>query len=324
MTDKLPWDSITTPSAGYSWLRTDLSDNHRFWWGKSQNGWPVLLFELGGDYREVFQKRRPKVRGLDIDIVSLTDNARQGLIISLTRPPDADIFYRLCLSIVWAASETDAEGQAVLAVLNHLDRWRDFLSNARKQLLSPDEIRGLFAELTTIRSLVQDYSLPREDVIAAWQGPLRKPQDFEFPQVAIEVKAFGGERGNTVQISSEHQLQVANIPLYLIAVELFDGGSDAAKASLNSLVKEVQELLLESAARTFRDRLAIAGYVELPEYDVIEFVTGRLEVYHVTDEFPAIRASGLRSGISRVRYELDLGLARQFLVPKISVWNVSS
>ncbi|MDO9562859.1 MAG: PD-(D/E)XK motif protein [Bradyrhizobium sp.] len=321
MSDKLPWDNIKTPVAGYNWLRTDLSDKYRFWWGKGHNGWPLLLFELGGDYAETFRKRRPKVKGLDIDIVSLTDISKQGLIVSLTRPSDSDIFHRLCQSIIRAASEADGEDQAVLSVLNHLDRWRDFLSNARKRLLSPDEVRGLFAELTMIRSFVLDYSLASEDVVTAWQGPLRKPQDFEFPQVAVEVKAFGGTKGNTVQISSEQQLQAGSIPLYLVAVELFNGGSDPARASLNGLVKEVEGLLGDGAARTFRDRLAIAGYAEVPEYDATEFVTGRLETYHATEEFPAIRASELRNAISRVRYDLDLTLAREFLVSRIPTWN---
>jgi hypothetical protein len=324
MSDKLPWDEIKAPLVGYSWLRTDLSEKFRFWWGKNHNGWPILLFELGSDHTEVFRKRRPKVKGLDIDIVSLTDNAKQGLIVSLTRPSDADIFYRLCLSIVRAATEAETEGQAVLAVLNHLDRWRDFLSNARRRLLSPDEIRGLFAELTMIRTFVQDYSLARDDVVTAWQGPLRKPQDFEFPQVAVEVKAFGGTKGNSVQISSEQQLQATNVPLYLVAVELFNGDGDPARISLNGLAKEVEGLLGDSAARTFRDRLAIAGYAELPDYDLIEFVTGRLETYYAANDFPAIRSSELRNGISQVRYELDLNSARKFLVPRIPVWNASS
>jgi hypothetical protein len=172
-----------------------------------------------------------------------------------------------------------------------------------------------------IRTFVQDYLLAREDVVSAWQGPLRKPQDFEFAQVAVEVKAFGGTKGNTVQVSSEQQLQSTDVPLYLVAVELFDGGSDPAKISLNGLVREVEELLRDGAARTFRDRLSIAGYAEVPEYDVVEFVAGRLETYHVTEDFPAIRSSGLQNGISRVRYDLDLNSAREFRVPKIAVWN---
>ncbi|MBR0899581.1 PD-(D/E)XK motif protein [Bradyrhizobium tropiciagri] len=324
MSDKLPWDEISTPSTGFKWLRTDLSAQYRFWWGKSQNGWPLLLFELNGDHTEVFRKRRPKVKGLQIDIVHLTDSSKQGLILSLTRPSDADIFYRLCLSIIRAAGDAQSEEQAILSVLNHLDRWRDFLSNARKRLLSPDEIRGLFAEISMIAALIEEYHLPPDDVVAAWQGPLRKPQDFAFAQVKIEVKAFGGTKGNSVQISSEHQLQSTDVALYLVAVELFNGDSDPARISLNEHVRAAEGLLGDGAARTFRDRLAIAGYVELPDYDLVDFVTGRMETYFVADEFPAIRSSAIPGGISRVRYDLDLASARSFLVPKIPVWDVLS
>src|ERR1700755_1023287 len=65
---------LDTPGPHISWIRTDLSEKYRFWWGKNHNGWPVLLFELDSDHTDVFRTRRPKVKGLDIDIVSLTDN----------------------------------------------------------------------------------------------------------------------------------------------------------------------------------------------------------------------------------------------------------
>jgi len=280
-----------------------------------------LLFELSEDHTDLFKQKRPKVNGLAIDVVSLSDIAKQGLIISLTRPPDADIFYRLCVSIIRAADMAEMEAQAVISVLNHLDRWRDFLSNARRRFLSPDEIRGLFAELTIIRVLVEEYHLPPGDVIAAWQGPLKKPQDFEFAAGAVEVKATGGSKASTVQISSEMQLQVGTGPLFLVAVELFDGSADPSTTSLNDLAKEVEAVVRPDVARTFRDRLAIAGYAELPEYDFVRFTTGRVEVYRVSDDFPAIRGSNLSTGISRVRYDLDLNSARAFLVPRISIWD---
>lgn len=321
MIDSLPWDDIRAPAAGYSWLRTDLSAKHRFWWGKAQNGWPVLLFELSESHVELLRPKRPKVNGLAIDLISLDDTARQGLIISLTRPSDADIFYRLCVSIIRAADIAEIEAQAVVSVLNHLERWQDFLSNARRRLLSSDEIRGLFAELTIIRTLVEEYHVPAVDAVAAWQGPLKKPQDFEFPAGAIEVKATGGSRASTVQISSEMQLQVGTGSLFLVAVELFDSSADPSATSLNDLARGVEVLVGPAAARTFRDRLAIAGYAELPDYDLPRFTTGRLEVYSVSDGFPSIRGSVLPAGISRVRYDLDLNAARVFLVPRISIWD---
>jgi hypothetical protein len=324
MSGRLPWDGIKTPSVGHNWLRSDLSSRYSFWWGRNANGWPVLLFELDGDYGELFRGKRPKAKGLEIDLVALTDRAKQGFVISLLRPSDADIFYRLCLSTIEAASEADIEGQAVLSVLNHLERWRDFLANARKRLLSPDEIRGLFAELVVIRELVQEYGLAAENVVSAWQGPLRKPQDFEFPAVNLEVKAFGGASGAAVEISSEKQLQPSNVPLYLVAVELFDGGSEPSRSSLNGLVRELEMLVQGNISRTFRDRLAITGYSELPEYDAPEFAVGRIEIYHAREGFPAIRADELAAGISNVRYDLDLNSAREFLVPKIPTWDAAS
>jgi hypothetical protein len=321
VTDRLPWDDLRTPASGYGWLRTDLSPKYRFWWGKAQNGCPVLLFEFGDSHADLFREKRPKVNGLSIDLVSLTDVTKHGLIISLVRPSDADIFYRLCLSIIRAADAANTEAQAVTSVLNHLDRWRDFLANARWRLLSPDEVRGLFAELSVMRILIEEYLQVPSNVVAAWQGPLRKPQDFKFSNGSIEVKAIGGAKAHTVQISSELQLQDGAAPLFLVAVELLDRNTDSSGKSLNDLVRSVETLVGEDIAKSLRDRLAIAGYAEVLEYDAPRFEVGHIEVYRVIDDFPAIRGSDLKSGISRVRYDLDLNSARAFLIPKISIWE---
>jgi len=281
-----------------------------------------MLFELASDHTDIFRKRRPKVKGLAIDIVPLTDNAKQGLIVSLTRPADADIFFTAFVRVLFVPPANPMLKGRRFCRSSIISRGG--ATSCRMHAGScfhPTKFVGLFAELTMIRAFVEDYLLVRDDVVSAWQGPLRRPQDFEFPLAAVEVKSFGGTKGSTVQISSEQQLQSTNVPLYLVAVELFDGGSDPARTSLNGLAKEIEDLLGDSAARTFRDRLAIAGYAEVPEYDLIEFVTGRLETYHVTPAFPAIRSTALQAGISRVRYDLDLNSAREFLVPKIAVWN---
>ena len=134
-------------------------------------------------------------------------------------------------------------------------------------------------------------------------------------------RSVGGTSGSVVRISSEAQLDLSTLPIYLVSVELIEGASSAGGISLNQHVRRIEQELSVDVARTFRDRLSIAGYLELPEYDAPEFQVGRTEIYYVTDRFPRIAAADVDRGISRVRYDLDLNFARDFLVSRIAIWG---
>lgn len=321
MRTNLPWDGLSVPASGYVWKKSAECEKHVFWWGKNSAAHPVLMFQLNQDHIPDFKNARPRVNGLDIDMVSVESGKHQGLIITLSKASDADLFHRLCLSLIQAAEGVETEAQAVQSVLNNLDRWREFLSAARRAVLSAEEIRGLYAELITINNLIDDYGRDPSEIVSAWQGPLGKSQDFQFPSGYLEVKSIGGTAGNRVKISSEHQLDVVGGFLYLAAVELFENQSSDAGTSLNDLARRTEARLEIETAKLFRDRLMVGGYIDRGEYDLPLFETGKTLVYKVDDGFPSIRASDLPQGVANVRYGLDLNSAQPFRVPKIMIWE---
>ena len=320
----LPWDSLTVPTSGYVWRKCAEATKHVFWWGKDENACPVLLFQLDQNHIPEFKNARPRVNGLDIDMVSVEAGKYQGLMVSLRKASDADLFHRLCLSVIQAAERVETERQAVQSVLNHLDRWREFMSVARRSILGAEEIRGLFAEVHTISSLIDDYGRDPAEIVSAWHGPLGKPQDFQFPLGYLEVKSVGGISGNGVKISSEQQLDVSDGTMYLLAVELFEGKHNGAGVSLNDLIRRTEARLEANTARLMRDRLLAAGYIERSEYDLPLFETGKTLTFEVGLGFPCIRASDLPHGVSNVRYTLDLNAVQMFRVPKVLMWEAQA
>ena len=122
--------------------------------------------------------------------------------------------------------------------LAHIRRWKTFLSG-RSQLLSAEEVRGLFAELTFLLELI-DRQASTTAAVEAWLGPEKSHQDFIFGNTAVEIKSLSGTERSTVRISSEDQLETLNDALFLRMYRL-SSLPDAARAqSLNEIVAAVQ------------------------------------------------------------------------------------
>ncbi|MGO8112623.1 PD-(D/E)XK motif protein, partial [Rhizobium leguminosarum] len=91
-----------------------------------------------------------------------------------------DIFHSLCLLLISVAEAVETETQALASVVTHVERWPSFLAAARRDVLNPEEARGLHAELIVINLLIDSYGRSASEVVAAWEGPLGRPQDFHF------------------------------------------------------------------------------------------------------------------------------------------------
>lgn len=321
MTNELPWTTIDTPVSGYLWKRHHTGSKHVFWWGKDHLGRPVLLFQLSTTANFIANKRRPpSVAGLGIEFVVVDNGKFEGLKVTLLTP-DSDIFHSLCLILISVAEALETETQALASVVTHVERWQNFLAAARREALTSEEARGLYAELIAINQLIDTYGRSASEVVAAWGGPLGRPQDFHFADGYIEVKAVGGRYGNAVLISSEHQLDVASKPLCLVAIELKEDEEEPSGLSLNQLVAKTLGRVSTADSKLLYDRLMIAGFINRPEYDFPAYQVGKIHTFQVDENFPSICASKLRSGLSNVKYRVDLAEASNSRIPQLNLWT---
>ncbi|MDT8333790.1 PD-(D/E)XK motif protein [Roseomonas gilardii] len=217
--------------------------------------------------------------------------------------PPGPSAYQRCPSQRDRANSPDA-ASALGISLTHIRRWKHFLSG-RGSLLSPEEVRGLFAELQFLSELIARQGAAV--AVAAWLGPERSHQDFIFGNTAVEIKSLAGTERSSVRISSEDQLESLNDRLFLRVYRLSIGSDGAQVLSLNRMIAQVQGLIGDpDVANAFERRLVTYGYAPLPEYDEPVFVVSETTTYDVRDGFPRMIRSRLPDGVIKIGYEIKL------------------
>lgn len=308
-----PWSQMSTPSSGLTVRKVNTSGNVEVYWAKDTRSRCLCVVCMPGDMSEAFQKNRVEVKGVALDLRHFEELSSQGLVLTLERNVDEDIFFTLCRALVEALDVVDEPAAALAVTLNHIRRWRSFLSGRARALLSAEQVRGLFAELSFLRQMIQSGVLTELDAVEAWTGPERGQQDFMFLDTAVEVKALSGRERNSVRISSEDQLESLKDRLFLKVFRLSDAGSSVEGESLNSLVRCVDGLLIEpDVFETFALKLAEAGYIQLSDYDNPVFCVAEEMQYRVEPSFPRLVRSEIPVGIMNVTYDLALESIEKF------------
>lgn len=260
--------------------------------------------ELRGDHTAQFRKNAVTVNGIDVDLRA-GDPIRQRLVLTLGKQVDRDLFEGLCRTLASALERATDSHSSLAVALAHIRRWKAFLSG-RSQSLSPEEVRGLFAELAFLLELT-DRLHSNMAAVEAWLGPERSHQDFIFGNSAVEIKSLSGAERSTVRISSEDQLETLNDRLFLRIYRLSDLPEAAGARSLNEIVTAVQTKLGDAAAiEEFDRKLGIHRYAPLPDYDQPRFVVSEESSYRVEDDFPRLIRSQLPSGITKTTYDIRL------------------
>jgi hypothetical protein len=285
------------------------------YWGRDTEGHCLFLISLEGDHRKAFAEGRTSAHGIAVDLQKDTTSERQNLVLTLERQVDGDLFCALCESLFESLRAVDRPETALSVALTHIKRWKAFLAGRNARLLSTEEIRGLFAELTFLTSLY-DRRLSQTDAVSAWTGADRVHQDFVFSDRAVEVKSLSGTDRSTVRISSEDQLESIQDRLFLVTYRLREVSDAAQGRSLNELVSAIAGTLTdEGAIVEFDRRLAAYGYVPLPEYDRPRLLVAGIQGYRVEESFPRIVRSGLPAGITHVKYQIDIERLAPFGCP---------
>lgn len=315
MSRPLPWDDIKTPGADYNVRLIPNGGVIPAFWGRDTEGQCLFLISLEGDHRKAFAEGRTSAHGIDVDLQQDTTSERQNLVLTLERQVDGDLFCALCESLFESLRAVDRPETALSVALTHIKRWKAFLAGRNARLLSAEEIRGLFAELTFLTNLLGG-PLIQSDAVSAWTGADRIHQDFVFLDRAVEVKSLAGTDRSTVRISSEDQLESIQDRLFLMTYRLRDVPDAAQGRSLNELASAIAgELADADAVVEFDRRLAAYGYVPLPEYDRPRLLVAGVQSYRVADGFPRIVRSGLPAGITHVKYQIDIETLAPFGCP---------
>ena len=323
MSKNTPWAEINTPSFDLNVRRVGYNGTLPLYWGKDVEGQCVFVIELTGDHPDVFEKNLVLVHGIKTDLrfLNTSDHSTLGLIIKLEKHVDQDLFFSLCNSLIEALAEVSDSTAGVAVTLSHIKRWKSFMAGRKANVLTAEEVRGLFSELVFLKDMVSN-GISAKTALNAWQGPEDSHHDFTYSNIAVEIKSLSGKERNSVIISSEDQLEMLHENLYLKTYRLVETEGINASMSLNDLVKHTECLMNEAEDyEKLSSKLAKAGYIELRLYDTPRFTVAGERAYRVENGFPRLVRSQLPDGVARVRYEIELEKISSFVCENEMLWE---
>ena len=100
-----------------------------------------------------------------------------SLSFSLVEDGYKDMFVLFCEDIVSSSACIKNKEKATRFVGKRYKEWREMLANARGNLLSPEEVKGLLGEMYFLK----EYLFPQygaEKAALSWTGPKQLPQDY--------------------------------------------------------------------------------------------------------------------------------------------------
>lgn len=252
---------------------------------------------------------------LNSDALNITYRRRTGDLqwvcaLTLNNPLLDVAFADLVAAIVNNSAEAGSALDSLMLVGQTIDEMGLLFRFPARSNLSPEKLRGLFAEMWLLSQFAVRAFGPNV-AVDSWRGPLRALHDFDFGHSRyLEVKS---RHINQVQvsISSESQLDNEAGELYL-AVAAFDDLPSGLSQEGCSLADSAHELeahpdITAATISVLRSRLAALG-VDLanPIYSESRFTKPRTDFYKVDSLFPRISRSSLPPGISRVSYQVSL------------------
>jgi hypothetical protein len=261
---------------------------------------------------------RPSNVDLDSSSLDYFRKQRQDgswlMVLRLKRAGLSTVFGPLCQDLVDASNKVLNEDALIALFKERLLLWEKLFARTGEGLLKNHEIKGLIGELLFLESLIVQSGRDALESVTGWVGPLSADQDFQFPEVAYEIKAIRPESAS-VTISSLEQLDCST-PLFLALVSLRLSSPGVPGAiGLNSLTARIEGAIASNpdALSVFKARILEAGYVEHEHYNSVLFIIESMELYRVEDTFPKIVPSMVSKGIENATYEISLDAVKDFI-----------
>jgi len=296
--------------------RVDPDHPMDFFCGKDYQG--NYIFTFRGNIAGESLPKPTRLAGIDITLVKC-ENSIWELYLRLLDATQVDIFKALCSNLMSATRslKRSQDGAGIQIILNRLKRWQELLKTRREKLLSKSQIIGLFGELLFLKEFLLKRMSPLE-AIMTWRGPYGDEQDFLIGSWMIEVKTQLSSSDRKLHISSVDQLDITSGQILICYQTIgIARDKDIAAHSLNSLVDEFMDLFIPNHSDVVDILQAILiefGYMRREEYDDMRWMLHERAYYHVTDEFPALRAAMLPTGVEDVRYSIKVEECNSFII----------
>lgn len=269
------------------------------------------------DLRKLFFRHRVDIGSISSDYIESASKEIYTLQFRLKNKDLLVYFDHFIQFVLQDLSAEDKEVVVVEAFLLKLKNWKKFISCSKNGKLSPEQIRGLLAELNFLNEMLISISDSAKEILDSWYGPERIQHDFIFKNLAVEIKSISSVDKQRVKISSIHQLETNLDSLYLKVIAILEAPEHTPnKITLNEMVAKIKqkfiELKDEDLITIFESKLLESNYIFDTLYDKESYIIRHLNDYEVIEGFPRLASQQLPIGILNLSYEIDLNAIQNY------------
>lgn len=257
----------------------------------------------------------PKWRGISIDIAQLPVYGSDRYYVRFVQLPESEdyIFEIVVEDLRQAVARLQSPENGINAIIDILTKWKQFFQLEKKLVMTDEMQEGLYGELTFLEKSLTSIGTSS---VANWVGGEKETHDFYFGSNAVEVKTTSRREPYSVQITSEYQLDSKDVDgrLFLYAIALRKSKQSGER--LPEIVSRIRDRLIGdfSVKMRFNDKLLQYGYIDgIEELYLTGFHIRDTYAYEVKDKFPQIIRTMLRTGVSKVTYELSLSQCTPYI-----------
>lgn len=303
------WDALGQVPAGTTGRRRIHPDtSHDLWYEIApQTGRHRLRYET----HATLQPIPAEVQTHSVRVLLEPRQTGHDLILELQDSLLADVFDVLIADVAAHIATTPGRSaDPALELYARLGHWTEMLYRlASGAKMDPHQMRGLVGELLVLHDLLNRVS--HDTAVASWTGPTRANQDFQLPQLAIEVKTTVAKNPQHLIVPNERELDpagTAHLVLTRISLDEHAGGKGQ---TLHELIDQIRATVTGAphAKAVFETRLRLLGWSEpapaaTPRLDEPRYTLRRLDRWEITGDFPRITETDLREGVGGVTYSI--------------------
>lgn len=218
-----------------------------------------------------------------------------------------DIFTKIIIDILKNFEES--ERNVVQAIRNTLHKWKTFLADQNKRMLSEDEIIGLIGELLFLKEIFNDIG---NEAVKYWIAD-KGENDFIIDKTFAEIKATTKEKHEHIINGIDQLLEIPGKQKYLLSL-IFSRSASPEAINLPKLVQYFNQKLQGDyeISDIFLELLLGRGYdvTRQDNYYSYSYYLIRGAYFKIIEGIPRLTTKELKnpldSRISKVRYTLNL------------------
>ena len=261
----------------------------------------------------------PESRGfeLTVQLTGEEPDTHATFVLSATDRTFNEVFSAMAENLYQSLKECHDDREIIRIFMERLLKWQEFFERNGINGMSAEAQRGLYGELYFLRKNL--LSVPENFVseIASWTGPKNRQHDFQFGDIAVEVKTSSAKQHQKLQISSEQQLDetlVGNLFLYHLSLSIIENHPD----TLPSLISDIRDALhtVYGASSIFETALLERGYLDAHawRYEKTGYAVREANMFHVTRDFPRLTERNLPTGVGDLTYSISVSECKKFIV----------